>query len=157
MKLFNKFPDNSRLWLYQSNRMLTPSEIKEINNQIEGFVQKWAAHGNKLWADAAILNPYFIAFVVDDALTPPSGCSIDASVHFLKELGKQFNIDFFTRTKVCLLNEDNKIDQIDFDKLKELNLKGNELLFDPLISNLKDLREEWPLEINKSSFAMVLS
>jgi len=34
---FNKLPDNSRLWIYQSNRDFSDQELDEIRNLTESF------------------------------------------------------------------------------------------------------------------------
>jgi hypothetical protein len=147
---FNKFPDDSRVWLYQTDRALNENEISFVQNKLSDFVKEWAAHGNKLWANADVLNPYFVAVAVDDSLTPPSGCSIDASVKELQGLGKELNIDFFTRMKVTY-QDDGEITQIPFADLT--NLESSTLIYDTLISNLGDLRKSFPVKLKKSSFA----
>lgn len=147
---FNKFPDNSRVWLYQTDRALNDKEISFIQNKLSDFVKEWAAHGNKLWATADVINPYFVAVAVDDSLTPPSGCSIDASVKELQALGKDLNIDFFTRMKVTY-HDDGVITQIPFADLS--NLESSTLIYDTLISNLGDLRKSFPVKLEESSFA----
>lgn len=157
MEFFTDFPDTSRLWLYQTNRALTNDEIHSINNEINFFVKKWAAHGNKLWASGAVLNPFFIGFVVDDSITPPSGCSIDASVKFLKKLGKQLSIDFFTRMNVCYQRRNEKnLRQIAFMKLADIKNPEEVLVYDSLINNLGTFRKKWPLPLKESNFANVL-
>ena len=148
---FNKFPDNARLWLYQTNRALTTDEQSLLKGELNHFTKEWAAHGNKLWGDAAIINPYFVGFVVDESQTPPSGCSIDASVKFLKTLGEKLKIDFFNRLNIVLWVDDNyKIDS--FHSINKASYSGDELVFDPIISTLKGLKN-WPLPLKESSFS----
>jgi hypothetical protein len=150
LDVFNKFSDDSRVWLYQTDRALNENEISLIQSKLSVFVKEWAAHGNKLWANADVINPYFIAIAVDDSLTPPSGCSIDASVKELQGLGKVLNIDFFTRMKVTYEYEGD-VTQIPFADLS--NLENSTLIYDTLISNLGDLRKNFPVKLEKSSFA----
>ena len=147
---FSDFPDQSRVWLYQTNRQLTEEEISTVRRHLNSFVQGWAAHGDKLWGAAEVVNPYFLAVIVNDALTPPSGCSIDASVKEIKALGELLSVDFFTRMKVTLV-KNNELTQIDFSDLDQL--EPDTPLFDPLLSNLGELRQQFPVELEKSSFA----
>lgn len=152
MKLLPDFPDESRVWLYATDRALTDKEMTELQKEIDFFVQKWAAHGDKLWAAGKVLNPYFVCFAVNDNLTPPSGCSIDASVHFLKVQEKQFGVDFFNRLKVVLyIDDDYKLE--DFYKINSEFYTGKELVFDPMVGDLKRLRHLWPMPLNISSFS----
>lgn len=152
--LFNNFPNNSRLWLYQTDRALTPTEMDWLSGELKGFVKEWAAHGTKLWADGALVNPYFVAFVVDESVTAPSGCSIDSSVKFLKASGKELQVDFFTRMKVCMDNQ-GLIEQINFSEFQNKQLTGEELIYDALISTLDELRNSWPRKVKESSLAGV--
>lgn len=158
MKFFTDFPDSSRLWLYQTNRALTNDEIQLINNEIKTFVGEWAAHGDKLWASGVVLNSCFVGFVIDDSITPPSGCSIDASANFLKKLGAQLSIDFFTRMSVCYqIGREGALRQMDFRDLSTIGNPDEALVYDPLINNLGDLRKKWPIPLLESNFATVLS
>ncbi|MDX1653481.1 MAG: hypothetical protein R3277_13365 [Brumimicrobium sp.] len=150
-QLFADFPDNSRVWLYQTDRALNDSEIETVNSELNAFVKEWAAHGNKLWANAAVINPYFVVIAVNDKLTPPSGCSIDASVRKLKDLGKKLNADFFTRMKVTIQTEKDTA-QIPFTELANRSDLEEISIFDPLVSTLGELRSNWPLKIQESSF-----
>jgi len=155
MLVFENFPSNSRVWLYQANRALTATEIDWLSFEMEQFVKEWAAHGTKLWADGSVLNPYFVAFVVDESVTPPSGCSIDSSVKFLKAVGVELGIDFFTRMKVCQDNN-GAIQQIDFAEFKEGQLNGEELIYDALISTLEELTTAWPRKLKESSLSALV-
>jgi len=150
MILFENFPNESRVWLYQTDRALTPTEMDWLSNELKQFVAEWAAHGTKLWADGVALNPYFVAFVVDESVTPPSGCSIDSSVKFLKAAGSELEVDFFTRMKVCMDNN-GTIQQIDFSDFQSQQLTGEELIYDALISTLDELKNSWPRKVKESS------
>jgi hypothetical protein len=153
--IFKDFPDDSHVWLYQTNRPLADEEIKLVNNKMTSFIKEWAAHGNQLWGNAMVLNPYFVVVIVNDKLTPPSGCSIDSSVHKLKEVGQLLDIDFFTRMKVTIKKE-GALEQVDFNDFKTVAADENVLVYDPLISNLGDLRKEWPIKIERSSFSVLV-
>ena len=148
-ELFTQFPDQSKIWLYQSDRALSNEEMKQLENELVTFVEGWAAHGSKLWAGAKVLNPYFTVVTVNDSLVPPSGCSVDASVHRMKDLGLEMGINFFDRMKITI-QEGEELKQIHFS---ELDNHQEALIFDPLINSLGELRTAWPRPIEKSSFA----
>jgi len=153
--IFTEFPDDSRVWLYQTNRPLDDEEIKLINNKMSSFIKEWAAHGNQLWGNAKVLNPYFVVVAVNDKLTPPSGCSIDASVKKIQELGKLLDVDFFTRMKLTIEDSQGNINQVDFSEISSLD-KQNILIFDPLVQKLRDLRENWPCPISESNLSSLV-
>lgn len=154
MAVFENFPENARLWLYQADRALTPTEIDWLSRELRAFVKEWAAHGSKLWADGAVLNPYFVAFAVDELVTLPSGCSIDASVKFLKASGQELGIDFFTRLKVCL-EINGSIEQVDFSDFQSRGLTGEEMIYDALIDRLREL-QHWPKKLKESSLSALV-
>ena len=45
---FNKLPDDSRLWIYQSNRDFSNHELDEIRNLTESFLINWQTHNQEL-------------------------------------------------------------------------------------------------------------
>ena len=142
--LFEGFSDESRVWLYTADRAITPTEAAFVQDNLEHFASSWKAHSTPLKAKACMLNEYIIAFVVDQTSASASGCSVDSSVRFVKELGKELNIDFFNRLNVIV--EDPKgIKAIHpYRKLKELS---NYSYYNPLIESLKDLKENWIIRL----------
>jgi len=103
---FDKLPETSRIWIYQSDRKFTPDEKNTISNTLQAFTNQWTAHNQTLGASFAIMHDQFIVLGVDENYNEASGCSIDASVHAIKNLGTTLNLDFFTRTKIAFWNED---------------------------------------------------
>ena len=51
---FKKLPEDSRVWIYQSNRNFTEAEIKIIEDKTSLFLNNWKAHGNDLQASYLI-------------------------------------------------------------------------------------------------------
>ena len=94
---YTDFPDTARVWVYTANRQLSEGEQAELQPQLNQFVHEWTAHRQALEAVAEIRNGRFLILAVDESRSGASGCSIDASVRFLQELGQQFNVDFFDR------------------------------------------------------------
>ena len=47
---FNKIPDESRIWIYQSNNDFTEYDVDIINKKSELFVNNWMAHNKELQA-----------------------------------------------------------------------------------------------------------
>ena len=45
---FKTMPDDSRIWIYQSNRDFNESEISVINDKTISFLENWQAHGLSL-------------------------------------------------------------------------------------------------------------
>lgn len=143
MNLQNLSPD-SKLWLYQTNRALSPTEIVWVKEQLEAFTKEWAAHGNQLTAAGDVLNPYFVALAVDLTQENASGCSIDASVRFLKEMGKELNVDFFNRLKMLVETENGEQALVPFKQISET---PEDFVFNPLVDRLGDLDEKFKIKV----------
>lgn len=126
----------SRVWVYQSDRRLEKNEQEQLSQEIDAFVQNWAAHGNGLFADFTFVSPYNLIVAVDDSKVPPSGCSIDAFVRFLTSLGTKHSIDFFVRMKVVAF-DGNDWSQLSFEDVSEK--AANIRIIDPTIDRLNQL------------------
>ena len=103
------------------------------------WIEEWAAHGNELKATGAILYDRFLVLVVDETHEGASGCSIDSSVKFIKELGAKLNIDFFNRLNLVI--EEN--DELTYCHISELAKHPNAFVFNPMVTNLGELRSSW--------------
>lgn len=100
---FSQLPDDARLWVYQANRPLTDADVRAIEESLQPALSQWAAHGHPLLASAQVVANRFVVIAVDEGHNLPSGCSIDASTHFLKGIGAQLAgggqpLDFFDRS-----------------------------------------------------------
>ncbi len=84
--VFERLPDQARLWVFGSEHPLSGPARAALLARVDGFLSRWKAHGSPLAAGRAWLHDRFLAVAVDESVTPPSGCSIDALVHMLKEL-----------------------------------------------------------------------
>ena len=138
--LFEGFSDESRVWLYNASRPIEPTEAAFVQENLEHFASQWKAHSTPLKAKACMLNEYTIVFVVDQSEASASGCSVDSSVRFVKELGKELDVDFFNRMQVVVENREGQRSLHPYRKLSELE---NHSYYNPLIDTLKGLKEDW--------------
>lgn len=95
---FDKLPDDARVWVYQANRPLSDGDVVTIRQALQPALSGWAAHGQPLLASAQVIENRFVVIGVDEGYNLPSGCSIDASVRTLREIGQQVSVDFFDRS-----------------------------------------------------------
>lgn len=147
--IFENYPDNSRVWIYTSNKELTPQEEELINKRLTAFIPSWASHGNDLFGGGIVLNHRFLVLCVDNSKVYASGCSIDTSVRFIKELGQELNIDFFDRMNLIV----HKNDETKSVRLHEMDdyLEWN--IYNPMITTLGELRNSWLIPVKSSAFA----
>lgn len=132
---FPHFTSEAKIWIYQSNKPIDAMLRDELNNKLKNFVENWAAHGNKLKAKGEIIDEYRLVICTDGNIEA-SGCSIDGSVRFIKELGQNYNIDFFNRLLVLVLINDEK-ELIQFSQLAQF---PNAMMFNSAPENLGSFR-----------------
>ena len=85
---FEDLPGESRIWIYQSNRKFSEEEFSEIETDLKAFVEEWAAHGTSLEASFLLKYNRFIILAVNQDVQAATGCSIDSSVRFIKQIEK---------------------------------------------------------------------
>lgn len=145
-EIFQDFSLSSRVWVYASNRALDSTESTFVQGEINEFVKQWATHGKELIAKGAVLFDRFIILAVDEQKVGASGCSIDSSVHFVKALGKELEVNFFDRLNLFII-KDQEIKQIHISEMANF-AEWN--LFDPMIANLEQLVNSWIVPVNES-------
>ncbi|QNF32597.1 hypothetical protein HUW51_07600 [Adhaeribacter swui] len=153
---FDQLPPRSRLWIYQASRPLTDEEVERIKPVLVDFITQWTSHGSKLQASAEILYNRFLVIANNEDVNSPSGCSIDASVHFVKQLETMLHVSFFDRTQLAFLHNDTiqtvPLPEIK-NKIKEGLIQADSLYFDTLLNTSGQLQSAWPKPAKESWLA----
>lgn len=144
MDLLN-YSSNSRVWIYQADRQLTETERAWVLEQLNVFTENWASHGSQLKAFGWLPTDFSIGLLVDTSVANSSGCSIDKSVHFIKQLGKELNVDFFNRLKVWIKDNDT-FKRISFKSLSEY---PNAIYFNSTVQTLEEFNSNFELNTEK--------
>ena len=150
---FNTLPEESRVWIYQANRSFTDLEIKEIESKLNQFIENWTAHGSDLNAGYLIKYKRFIVLGLNQNLNKASGCSIDASVHFIQQLEKDYKVDLLDKMNVSYKQGDFIAYKslLDFKKMaKEKAVSKNTIVFNNLVTNIADFNENWEVPASDS-------
>src|ERR1051325_1174697 len=100
------FNDDSRVWVYQSDRAFTDNEVSEIKDVLDEFVTQWKSHAVPVKGYGAVLFNQFIVFVADERATGVSGCSIDSSVRVVQQLAQKLGADLFNWQLLAFLIND---------------------------------------------------
>lgn len=150
---FNILPETSRVWIYQCNRSLSENEIKEIKSRLNVFIENWTAHGSDLQSGYNIKYKRFIIIGLNQNLNKATGCSIDASVHFIQQLEKDFNIDLMDKMNVSYKQGEFIAYKplIEFRKMaKEKAVSKNTIVFNNLVTNKAEFIENWEVPAKDS-------
>lgn len=150
---FDELPKDARVWIYQSDRKLTAAEVKEIENGAKEFLTDWKAHSNPLKSSIKVAHQQFIILGVDESFNKASGCSIDSSVDFVRQIEKHLNINLFNRTQIAFyLN--NEVFMAPMNQLKEKVAEGaitpETITFNNLVDNVEKLEQEWMVPAKES-------
>lgn len=150
---FDKLPDDSRVWVYQSNRKFSDAEVAEIKELTEDFLTKWTAHGATLEAGLEIKYNRFIIIGLNQAIASASGCSIDASVHFIQSLEKKFDVDLLDKMNVTFYSGDYIAHKplVDFRKMaKDKSVSRDTVVFNNLVNTKAEYLENWEVPAHQS-------
>lgn len=150
---YEALSDNSRVWIYQSETPFTPEQSQAILQAGQQFISGWNAHGAQLVADFQVLHNQFIIFVVDENVAATTGCSIDKSVQFVKEVEKAYGHSMFNRMKVAI-DRGNGIELIDYNAIAATYESGeiadDTLIFNNLVDTKKAFDTGWKLPFAQS-------
>ena len=98
---FEELPLQSRIWVFQSNRIMSPSEQSSIDAAVKQFVQKWSTHGVQMLASNVLYHNCFVVIAADEQKKAASGCSIDSFTALFKAFGTKYNLSFFDRFSIA--------------------------------------------------------
>jgi hypothetical protein len=160
MSTYKNLPDHTRVWIYQANRELTDSEVIDIRNRSAIFVGQWAAHGSKLEAAIEVFYNRFLVIFVDEDQAAASGCSIDTSVQFVRDLEVGFNITLMDRMLLAYKQgTDIKVEKMaDFEESMEVGTITEEtIVFNNLVSTKADFESNWEVKLKDSWHSRMLA
>jgi hypothetical protein len=150
---FKNIPDDSRVWIYQSNRDFTDLDIKIIKNKTTFFIDNWKAHGNDLQASYLIKERRFLVIAVNEKFNPIGGCSIDYSLQLVNDISNNINLDLLDRLSVNYRSE-NKIKSISLkdlkNKIKNRSFSPETIIFNTTVKTKKELSTDFELKISSS-------
>lgn len=143
---FDTLPDESRIWIYQSNRKFTDEEAAEIDAALKTYTEGWAAHGTGLEASYEFKYNRFIILAVNQEAHSASGCSIDDSVRFIQSLEQRFGVDLLDKMNVTYRLGEHIAHKplADFKKMaKDKAVSANTIVFNNLVNTVGEWRDYW--------------
>lgn len=143
---YNLLPDTSRVWVYQANRAFTAQEITIIEEHATEFIDAWTRHGDDLKGGFTVKYNQFIVLAVDESFANVSGCSIDASVRFVKKIEDLLSVDLMNKLNVSFKDGENIniVSLADFQNYaKAQKITGETIVFNNMIQSKLDLETQW--------------
>jgi len=147
------FDGDSRVWIYQSNRLFGVAEALQVESLLREFVSGWQTHGIPVKGYGALFFGQFIILVADESATGVSGCSTDSSVRLIKQIEGQFKVSLFDRQLLAFLIKD-KIQVLPLSQLsygfENDFLTDETIYFDNTVPTLNDLESRWIQPISQT-------
>jgi len=150
---FENLPEESRIWIYQSNRKFTDEEFADIEKAVHAFVDGWNAHGAGLEASYQLKYNRFIILAVNQEVHSASGCSIDDSVRFIQDLEQKYSVDLLDKMNVTFRNGEHIAHKplADFKKMaKEKAVSENTIVFNNLVNTVGEWNDFWEVPAAES-------
>lgn len=150
---FNKLPNSSRVWIYQSSHPFADSDIPKITHLLIDFLNHWNNHGEGLKSSCLIKYNQFIIIALDEHHKEASGCSIDASVQVIKKIETAFNVDLLDKRNITFKINDtiNTVSLQDFQNyVSEEKITPNTIVFNNMVTNLLEFNTKWEVPAKDS-------
>ena len=148
---FEKLPDTSKIWIYQSDRKFYPNEVPEIKQKTTKFLKEWLNNNQECGFD--LRYERFLIIGVNDKLDPLSIEAIDASVGHILGLQNDYNIELLDKLNVCFKQGEfvQYKDLKSFQKLlKSKSISAKTIVFNNLINTKEELENNWEIPITES-------
>lgn len=151
-----EFNNNSRVWIYQCNRLFTLSEALEIEELLEDFTNTWLSHGAKVTGYANLFFGQFIVLMADETATGVSGCSTDSSVRLVKNIEQDYHVNLFDRQTLAFVVKE----RIQLLPMEQLNyaiennfINADTVYFNNTVQTKEELLNGWLIPVKESWLA----
>lgn len=144
--LDGNFHPDSKVWIYQSSRQFSESEISEIQKMLNEFVAQWESHGDAVKGAGYLFFNQFIIMIADTTDSGICGRSTDSSMRLIKDIEEHFSVDMFDRTTFAFMIN-GKVQLVPMSKLQTAAendiINGDTLYFNNLVATKKELENNW--------------
>jgi len=150
------FDNNSRVWVYQSNRAFSIAETLELEKILENFSKEWHSHGSAVKSYASLFFGQFIVLIADETHVKVGGCSTDASLRFIKSIEEEFNIQLLDRQLLAFIVKEkiHLIPLIDVNNsIEDGFIQPDTLYFNNTILTKNELLSHWIIPVKDSWLA----
>jgi hypothetical protein len=150
---FENFPEESKIWIYPSNRKFSDEELQEIDLSLQNFLMDWSSHGTSLECSYQLKYNRFIIIAVNQEVQAATGCSIDKSVQFIQELEQKYKVDLLDKMNVTFKNGEFIAHKslVDFKRMaKEKAVTGATIVFNNLVNTIEEFNDAWEIPAEES-------
>ena len=145
--------EHAKIWIYQASKTFNNEQISQLRLKLLDFTNGWTAHNQQLQAGFEIKYNRFIILTVDESQAGASGCSIDKSVHLMKQIEQEFNIDLFDRFNIAWKEGDfvKSASREEFEELiREGIINSETIVFNNLVPTYSAYLNNWEIPFKNS-------
>lgn len=147
---FDSLPDDSRIWIFPSTRILDSNEEDVLLKSTLVFLAEWTAHNRSLTASAKVEEHTFLIVAVDESVTGASGCSIDKLHRFVREAESELGLRLMERLNVLLPG--NPLSIVHSSTIASLvasgELHSTSLVYDTTLTHMGQYRKQFKVPMN---------
>jgi len=151
---FEALPDDSRVWVFGSDRTLDANQEKTLMSTVDPFLQQWKAHGADLTVGRDWRAGRFLTIAVDQSTAGASGCSIDGLFRTLKSLEPKLGASMVTSGLIFYKDSNGAVQSVSREGFTELGAKGQigpqTRVFDTTVTSLAEWRARFELDLKES-------
>jgi len=156
---FSQLSDTSRVWIFQSSKVLSDQWVQLISIELTSFLQDWAAHGKDLFASFEIRFNRFIVIAVDENMAGATGCSIDKMMKEIQSIDLKFNLNLLERMKVAY-RDGEEISEVSVNEFAAMLKSGeateNTMVFNNTVQSISELITNWETPVSQCWVANLL-
>ncbi|HKO15297.1 MAG TPA: hypothetical protein VJU87_03605 [Gemmatimonadaceae bacterium] len=144
---FDTLPDESRVWVFGSDRRLQGDDAERLLADVDRFLAGWKAHGVPLRCARAWTEDHFLTIGVDTTIEGASGCSIDGLFRSLQQLERALGTRLVAGGRVFYRDGSGQPRAVARDEFSALAERGeisaDTAVFDTSLTRLGDWRERF--------------
>jgi hypothetical protein len=157
---YDILPDDTLVFIYQSDKNIPEEVTGSINQKIEAFIKDWTSHQIPVNGFGKVYHNRFIVLFGDEGDHGIGGCSKDKVTQFIREIENQFHLNLFDRMQVAYLDASSGVSTFPLDELSKKydsgQLTTDTILFNNLVSNKKEWEAVWKQPLVFSPFSRYL-
>lgn len=131
---FDSLPDQSRVWVFGSDRALTGEDAERLLAAVDRFLSQWKAHGAPLRSARDWRDEHLLTIGVDSTVESASGCSIDGLFRVLQAIEQPLGTKLLGGGRIFYRDEEGRVQCVTRDRLADLaksrNLNSDTPVFD---------------------------
>ena len=152
---FLELANNSRIWIYPSSRKFYDSEISNLKQKVETFLEGWLEDEVKC-AFQLKYNRFLVFGTEKEAIITSE---IDQLVAFILQLQSDYKVELLDRMNACFKQGE----YVQYKELKEFQklikqkaVSKKTIVFDNLLESKKDFDSFWEIPISESWYSRFL-